>query len=148
MKIGIGNDHRGYALKEILKNFLQAKGYEVIDYGSEGTNSVDYPDYAIPLAEDVANGKIERGILICNTGIGMSIAANKVKGAFAALVYNLELASYSRLHNNSNIITLGAAYISPENAKKYTEIWLKAPFEGGRHKRRFDKIRNYETQKT
>jgi len=144
MRIGIGSDHRGFTLKEVLKNFLKKEGHQVVDFGTDSTNSVDYPDYAIPLAEAVARGELDRGILICNTGIGMSIAANKVKGVYAALVYHIDLASYSRLHNNSNVLCMGAAYTPPKKAEEIVKIWLKTSFEGGRHQRRLQKIMDYE----
>ncbi|RKZ14892.1 ribose 5-phosphate isomerase B [bacterium] len=144
MRIGIGSDHRGFTLKEVLKNFLKKEGHQVVDFGTDSTNSVDYPDYAIPLAEAVARGELDRGILICNTGIGMSIAANKVKGVYAALVYHIDLASYSRLHNNSNVLCMGAEYTPPKKAEEIVKIWLKTSFEGGRHERRINKIRSYE----
>ena len=147
MRIGIGCDHRGFTLKEVLKNTLKREGYHVVDFGTDTTKSVDYPDYAIPLAEAVARGELDRGILICNSGIGMSIAANKVRGVYAALVYHIDLASYSRLHNNSNVLCLGAEFIPPKKAKEIVKIWLKTSFEGGRHQRRLEKIIEYEKKK-
>lgn len=144
MKIAIGADHRGYKLKRVLVEFLRGKGHDVTEYGAQSEESYDYPDAAIPLGEAVASGKADRGILICMTGIGMSIAANKVKGVRAALVTSEEFAELSRKHNNANVICLQGGYVDPEDAKKFVEIFLKTDFEGGRHARRVKKISDYE----
>lgn len=143
MKIGIGCDHRGYELKEFIKNYLKEKKYEMIDFGTYTNDSVDYPDYAIPIGEKVAKGELDRGILICYSGIGMSIVANKVKGVYAALVHDEEEAILSRKHNNSNILVLSGK-TEPEKAKKIVEIWLNTEFESGRHEKRLSKIKAYE----
>ena len=145
MKIAIGADHRGFSLKEVLKEFLKEKGYEVIDFGTHSEESFDYPDAAIPVGEAVASGEADRGILICMTGIGMSIAANKVKGVRAALVTGLEFAELSRRHNDANVICLQGGYVDPEDAKKFVEVFLTTEFEGGRHERRVNKIKEYES---
>ena len=144
MRIGIGSDHRGYEAKEFLKRHLENQGYSVKDFGINSNASSDYPDVAFPLAEEVAEKKLKRGILICGSGIGMCISANKVKGAYAALCTNESMASMSRKHNNSNILTLGALYASKNIMKKIVDIWLKEEFEEGRHRRRFNRIRKKE----
>lgn len=144
MKIGIGADHRGYKTKEFLKKYLEAKGYKIKDFGTEDNVSCDYPDIAFPLASEISRRKITRGILLCSTGIGMSIAANKVKGAYAALCMNEDMAKMSRLHNNANILTLGASLLSKERITKIVDVWLSQDFEGGRHRRRFNKIKKEE----
>ncbi len=145
MKIAIGADHRGYKLKRVLVEFLRGKGHDVTEYGAQSEESYDYPDAAIPVGEAVSSGKADRGILICMTGIGMSIAANKVKGVRAALVTSEEFAELSRRHNNANVICLQGGYVDPEDAKKFVEIFLKTDFEGGRHARRVKKITDYES---
>ncbi len=144
MKIIIGSDHAGFDLKQEIKRHLKDLNYEFEDLGCYSKESCDYPDYGFKVAERVAkeNGK---GILICGSGIGMSIAANKVKGVRAALCQNEEEAKLSREHNNSNILCLGARIISPENAKNIVKIWLETKFSGEeRHERRIKKITNFE----
>ncbi len=144
MKIAIGSDHRGYELKEYIKKTVE--GHEFVDFGTDSEDSCDYPDFAIKVAQSVAKGESERGILICATGIGMSITANKVRGAYAALVLNEKMAEFSRRHNNANIIVLPADLIEKDDAIKFIDIFMKTDFEGKRHARRFDKIREYENQ--
>ncbi len=144
MKIAIGSDHAGFELKETIKTFLKEKGIEVIDFGTYSEERVDYPDYAIPLAESVANGEEDFGILICGTGIGMSIAANKVKGIRASLCSDVYSAHSAREHNNANVLCLGGRVLGKELAKEIVDKWLSSSFLGGRHKRRVDKIMNYE----
>ena len=144
MKIGIGADHRGYQDKEKLKVHLEKNGYSVSDFGTQSSDSCDYPDVAFPLAKAVSNGKIKMGILICGSGIGMSIAANKVTGAYAALCMNAEMARMARNHNNSNILSLAAAFLGIGDMKKIVDVWLSERFEGGRHRRRFEKIKGEE----
>lgn len=142
--IAIGSDHGGYEYKnQIMKIFSDI---EFKDYGAYSTDSVDYPDIAIPVAEDVANGICEKGILICRSGIGMDIMANKVKGIRSALCFNSKMAEMAKKHEDANIITLGADYISIEEAIDIVKAWLENEFEGGRHKRRIDKISDYETK--
>ncbi len=143
MKIVMGADHRGYKLKEELKKYLE-KEHEIIDCGTNSTASCDYPDFGKKVAEIVAKGEAHKGILICGSGIGMSITANKVKGAYCALCWDEELAKRARQHNNANIIALPADFIDAEKAKKMVEIFLKTEFEGGRHERRFNKIKEIE----
>ncbi len=144
MKIAIGSDHAGFTLKEEIKKFLEEKGIEVIDFGTHSEDRVDYPDYAIPLAESVAKGEEDFGILICGTGIGMSIAANKVKGIRASLVSDVYSAHSAREHNNANILCMGGRVLGVELAKEVTNAWLNASFMGGRHERRINKISEYE----
>jgi ribose 5-phosphate isomerase B len=138
--VALGTDHGGVALKESLKVFLQEKGYAVIDVGTHTTDSVDYPDIALQVAELVASGKACRGIVIDGAGIGSCMAANKVPGVRAALCYDYATAVNSREHNNANVLTLGAGLIGTNLAKQITETWLKTAFGGGRHGRRVDKI--------
>ncbi|UCF06426.1 MAG: ribose 5-phosphate isomerase B [bacterium] len=144
MKIAIGSDHRGFPLKEHLVAVLARGGHEVIDLGCTGTVSVDYPDYAFPVAEKVAQGEVERGILICASGIGMSIAANKVKGVRAALCRTVDDARMTRLHNDSNVLTLSVESLQDSDIDRLVEVWLETPFEGNRHQRRLDQIARYE----
>lgn len=144
MKIAIGCDHGGIVLKPSIVNYLQEKGIEVADFGTFDTSSVDYPDYALAVAEAVAEGKCERGILLCGTGIGISIAANKVKGIRAAVCHDEFTAAACSAHNNANIIALGGRVISPETAVVLVDKWLTTPFEGGRHTNRLNKITEIE----
>lgn len=144
MKIAIGCDHGGWKLKEKIKEFLDYDGYDFEDYGTYNADSCDYPDYALPAAEAVARGEKEKGILICTTGIGMSICANKVPGVRAALCNDEVTARLSREHNNSNILVMGANSVSEEKVRSILRIWLKTEFLGGRHARRVDKVKNIE----
>lgn len=140
MKIAIGSDHAGFVLKQEIIKHLKDHGYEVIDVGTESMESVDYPDYAMEVAKLVGSGSIGRGILICGTGIGMSIAANKVAGVRAALVDSVELARLSREHNDANVLALGSRIINEETAVQIVDTWLAADYAGGRHQQRIDKI--------
>lgn len=145
MLIALGSDHAGFQLKEALKEHLERNGHDVIDMGTHIQDaSCDYPDFAILVANSVAEKKAEKGILVCGTGIGMSIAANKIPGAYAAVVNNVETAELSRSHNNSNILAIGARLLSKENAIKILNTWLNTEFEGNRHLRRFEKIATQE----
>lgn len=139
MKISIGSDHGGFSLKQQLISYLQNK-YEIVDHGCYNLDSCDYPVFAKKVAKDVANKESDFGILICTTGIGMSITANKFKGVRAALVTNLESANLTRMHNNSNIICLGAKFTPYEDAVKFVDAFLTQNFEGGRHLRRVNQI--------
>lgn len=143
MKIALGSDHGGFELKEYLKQMLAAV-HELTDVGTNGLESVDYPDYAIKVARLVAGGQVERGILICSTGIGMSVTANKVRGVRAALAFDLFAAAQSRRHVDANILVLGAQITGRGLAAEIVKVWLETPFEGGRHQRRVDKIRKLE----
>jgi len=144
LKILLGSDHAGFYLKEDLKAFVQSLGYEVEDYGVYTDESSDYPDVALRVAEDVVRGKGERGILICGTGVGMSIAANKVRGIRAALCHDVFSARASREHNNANILAMGERVIGKGLAREIVRVWLETDFQGGRHARRVEKIERYE----
>lgn len=138
MKIAIAADHGGYELKEALKRHLAA--YNIADLGTNSNESVDYPDYGAALARRVAAGEFDRGILICGSGIGISIAANKVKGIRAALCHNAYTAEMARRHNDANIIAMGGRVVDEKTAFEMTDIFLKTEFEGGRHANRVAKI--------
>lgn len=144
MKIAIGADHRGFRAKEHLKEFLQGLGPAAEDFGTFSEDSVDYPDYGEKVARAVAGGEYERGILICNSGIGLCIAANKIPNIRAALCWNEETARMSRAHNDANILCLAASFTEPELMEKIVKVWLSTSFEGGRHARRVNKIRALE----
>jgi ribose 5-phosphate isomerase B len=141
MKISVASDHAGYELKEIIIKWLNEKGFEVINEGPFSDQSVDYPDYAHITASKVNNGSCERGIVICGSGNGVSMTANKYNNVRAALCWNEEIAKLARQHNDANILGLPARFISAEEAIKMTEIFFSVPFEGGRHQIRVDKIR-------
>lgn len=140
MKIAIGADHGGYSLKEILIEDLKSNGYDLEDLGTYSTDSVDYPDFSQKVCNQVTQGQADLGILICGTGIGMSIAANKHQGIRAALCGDVYSAKLTRQHNNSNVLCLGARVIGDELAKMIVHTWLDAEFEGGRHQGRIDKL--------
>lgn len=140
MKIGIGNDHAAFDMKNELVVILKDMGHEVVDYGTHSTDRCDYPIYGEKVANAVAVGEVDCGILLCGTGIGMSLVANKVRGIRAAAVSEAYSARLSKQHNNSNIICLGARVIGIETAKMICEEWLNAEFEGGRHQNRIDLI--------
>jgi ribose 5-phosphate isomerase B len=140
MKIAMGGDHAGYAYKEEIKKMLEQGGHEVKDFGPFSEASVDYPDFAHPLATEVEEGRAEYGILICGSGNGVAITANKHQGIRAALCWTEELGSLARQHNNANVLCLPARFISPDLAKKITATFLETAFEGGRHENRVRKI--------
>ncbi len=146
MKIAIGADHRGYPHKQELLRRLAAAGHDVVDCGCGGPESADYPDPAFACATRVARGESDAGILICGSGIGMSIAANKVAGVRASLCCDAEAARATREHNDSNVLCLSGDRTSVEDAVRYAEIYLGAQFAGGRHGRRVDKITAYEAE--
>ncbi len=146
MKIAIGSDHLGLELKNIIRDFLKEKEIEVNDFGTVSKEPIDYPDMAKKVAKAVAKGDCERGILICGTGIGMAIAANKVKGIRAAVCHDLYSAERSRKSNNAQIMTMGALIIGPELAKKLVEVWLNSEFQAGRSERKVKKIMEIETE--
>ncbi|MBO8156623.1 MAG: ribose 5-phosphate isomerase B [Bacillaceae bacterium] len=146
MKIVLASDHGGFQLRQEIKSLLDEMNISYEDMGCECEDSVDYPDYGIPAAERVANGEFDLGILICGTGIGMSIAANKVKGVRCALVHDVFSAKATREHNNSNMIALGGRVVGPGLAREIVKAWLEAEYEGGRHERRIGKIADYENQ--
>ena len=140
----IASDHGGLELKETIKDFLGKQDIEVRDLGAMNNDSVDYPDFAEKLALALANGEADRGILICGTGIGMSIVANKFPGIRAALITDEFTARMSKEHNNANVIVMGGRVLTSENACKMVDTWIKAEFEGGRHERRLEKITQIE----
>lgn len=142
MKIAIGSDHAGYLLKESIKKFLNSKNLQFTDFGTFKEDSVNYPEFAYKVGTSIVNKDADMGILICATGIGMSITANKIKGIRAALVHNKETAELSRLHNNANILCLGAKVLSEETALECVDVWLNTSFEGGRHEKRTKLINN------
>lgn len=145
MKISLGCDHGGYELKESVKKHLENKGIEVIDVGTYGMDSVDYPDYGMQAALLVAKNEADKGIVICTTGIGISIAANKVKGIRCALCTDSYMAKMTRLHNDANMLALGAGVVGKNLALDIVDTWLDTEFEGGRHTKRVEKIMNIES---
>ena len=136
----VGSDHGGYELKTAILALLQEKAVECTDFGTSSSASVDYPDFAAKVASAVSSGEAQLGILICGTGIGMSISANKFSNVRAALVHDEFTAQMAREHNNANILVMGGRVLTPEKGKKLVEIWLAAEFAGGRHQQRLDKI--------
>lgn len=144
MRVAIGTDHAGFELKERLKAELAALGHAVDDVGTFSTEPVDYPDFCFPVAERVADGRADRGIVLGGSGIGESIAANKVAGIRASVVTSDETARLTRLHNDSNVLALGGRTNRHDDAVRWLRIWLDTPFEGGRHVPRLEKIRAYE----
>lgn len=146
MKIALGADHGGYSLKEDIKNWLKSSGYEVVDFGCESAEPVDYPEYALVVAREVAEGREDIGILVCGTGIGMSITANKVPGIRAALCNDVYCAEHARRHNDANIMAIGGRIVAPETAIEIVKTFLTAKFEGGRHGRRVGKIMQVEKE--
>ncbi|MBA4536628.1 ribose 5-phosphate isomerase B [Bacillus aquiflavi] len=147
MMVAIGSDHGGVNIREEIKKLMDEMGIEYKDFGCECGTSVDYPDYALPVAEKVASGEFDKGILICGTGIGMSIAANKVNGIRCALVHDVFSAKATREHNDSNILAMGERVIGPGLAREIAKVWLTTDYEGGRHERRVGKISEYESKR-
>ena len=139
-KVAFAADHAGYELKEILKQYMVDKGYEVVDYGTFSTDSCDYADFAHPAAEAVEKGECDFGIAMCGSGNGISITLNKHQGIRAGLAWMEDLADLAKRHNNANFLVLPARFIAKDLAKKIVDAYLDAPFEGGRHQRRIDKI--------
>ncbi|MBN1332657.1 MAG: uracil phosphoribosyltransferase [Synergistales bacterium] len=141
MHIALGSDHAGFSIKEWIREYLLQQGHDILDMGTERDDiKTDYPDFAFLVASEVAEGNVDRGILVCGSGIGMSIAANKITGAYAALVWDKDTAILSRAHNNSNILCIGGRKLKPEEVIEILELWLKTEFQGGRHLKRFEKI--------
>jgi ribose 5-phosphate isomerase B len=140
MRVALGADHAGVQLKDAVRSLLESKGIEVQDVGTSGESSVDYPDYAATVGQAVAGGQVELGILVCGTGLGMAIAANKIAGVRAAAVVDVESARLAREHNDANILALGARVTPADVALKIVDTFLGTPFAGGRHQRRLDKI--------
>lgn len=146
MKVAVGSDHNAYEMKEMIKKYLEDNQHEVIDYGCHSCETIDYPDVAFKLAKDLNEGKFERGILLCGTGIGMAIAAGKVPGIRAALCHDTFSAERARKSNNAQILTMGAQIIGPATAKKVVEAWMNSEFEGGRSTIKVAKIMNQEKE--
>ena len=145
MKVAVASDHGGYALKEeLLRRLGGMVEWEFVDFGTDGEDSVDYPDYARIVAKRVVSGEFDRGILICGTGLGMAIAANKVRGIRAVTVHDPYSARMTRAHNDTNILTMGGRVIGFDLAEEISRVWLSTTFEGGRHQRRIDKIKQLE----
>jgi ribose 5-phosphate isomerase B len=142
MKISLGTDHAGYEYKEQIKSFLTAAGHEVLDFGTNSTETVDYPLFIRPAAEAVSQGKCERGIVLGGSGNGEAITANRVRGVRCALCWNVETARLGRAHNDANMISIGQRMISLDTALAIVKVWLETPFEGGRHQRRIEEIDN------
>ena len=142
-KIIIGSDHAGFTLKEKIKQYLERAGFKVKDVGTQSRDSCDYPIFAHALASQIAQGKYRRGILICKTGIGNSIAANRFPGVRAALCYNVKASRLSRQHNDSNVLVLGSAFVNAGLAKRILKAWLNTGFQGGRHQRRLNEIKKF-----
>jgi len=140
ISVALGADHAGWELKEAIKAWLIDQGHQVLDFGTHSPEPVDYPDYAVQVAEAVAVGKVERGVLVCGTGIGMAITANKVAGVRAAPCSDLYTARMSREHNDANVLTLGGRLMGREMALEILKVWLETGFAGGRHSGRVDKI--------
>lgn len=140
MRIHLGADHAGYQLKEHVKSALETMGHDVVDVGTHAEESVDYPDFAQAVGRAVASGEADAGVLVCGTGLGMAIAANKVPGVRAIQASDPEMARMARLHNDANVLTLPGRYIGPEQAAAVIDAFLTTAFEGGRHQRRIDKI--------
>jgi ribose 5-phosphate isomerase B len=146
MRIALGSDHRGYHLKEQIASLLRSKGHDVEDEGACNTESCDYPDFAAMVARKVSQGSVDRGILICGTGIGMAIAANKFPGVRAAPCTDEVTAEISRRHNDLNVLCLSGDMLSPRVVERMVDVWMSTAFEGGRHERRVEKIRDIERQ--
>ena len=138
--IAVASDHAGFPLKEMLAKELAAAGNQVLDLGTNSTESVDYPDFGDAMARALAEGKAERGVLICGTGIGVSIAANRHKGVRAAVCHNADIAGLARAHNDANVLVLGGRFVDYETASACLRAFLETEFEGGRHQRRIDKL--------
>src|SRR3989338_11618474 len=145
MKIALASDHRGFEFKNLIAGYLTKIGHETVDYGTKnGSDSVDYTDYGIQAARAVSSGECERAILVCGTGLGMSLIANKVKGVRATVCHNLYTVEMSRRHNDANVLCLGADVVNHDLLEQKVTLWLETPFEGGRHARRVDKIMDAE----
>lgn len=148
MKFAVGSDHAGFEAKERAKQVLASMGAEVIDEGTTSGESVDYPDFGAAVGRAVASGEAERGVLICGSGIGISIAANKIAGVRAAVCWNEETARLARQHNDANVLCLGARFIEPELAARMIRTFVETGFEGGRHQRRVDKLNMLDEAKS
>ena len=144
MRVSMGCDHAGYRLKEELKAFLHEEGHEVLDFGTDSEETVDYPDFCAAAARAVVDGRADRGIVLGGSGQGEQLAANKVRGTRAALCNDLHLAELSRRHNDANVLALGGRIVATELARQIVELWLETPFDGGRHATRLEQIAQIE----
>ncbi|OIO58655.1 MAG: ribose 5-phosphate isomerase B [Verrucomicrobia bacterium CG_4_10_14_3_um_filter_43_23] len=140
MKVSIGADHCGVDLRQQLIQYLQKQGFDIIDHGTLSRDSVDYPDYAQLVGEDVVKGKADFGILVCDSGMGICMAANKIRGIHAAILYNNDIARFCKEHNNANVVCFGGKYQTPYMAEQFLETYLNSKYEGGRHDRRLNKM--------
>ena len=146
-KIAIGSDHAGFEGKEQARQFLAARGFEVVDKGTGGAESVDYPDYGAAVGRAVAAGEADCGVVMCGSGIGISIAANKVPGVRAALCWNEETAQLARRHNDANVLCIGARFVEPELAARMIQTFVETEFDGGRHQQRVDKLSRLDEER-
>jgi ribose 5-phosphate isomerase B len=146
-KIAVGSDHAGYEAKEQARRVLEESGAEVCDKGTHGAGSVDYPDFGAAVGRAVASGEVEQGVLICGSGIGISIAANKIGGVRAAVCWNEETARLARQHNDANVLCIGARFVGPELAARMIRVFVETEFEGGRHRQRVDKISKLDEER-
>lgn len=146
MRIAIGADHAGFTVKEFVRRHLESAGHDVRDFGTDGPASVDYPDYGAAVARSVASGDAELGVLVCGSGQGMSMVANRVRGVRAALAWTEEIARLSRQHNDANVLCLPGRFVEVEHAAAIVDAWLRASFEGGRHTRRVEKMMECEKE--
>jgi len=144
MNVAIGADHAGFEMKELVKQYLESHGHTVQDVGTHSSESVDYPPFAFRVAEAVRDGKAERGILLCDSGNGIAIAANKVSGIRATICLNAKMAELARRHNDANILVLGSGFTAPGELVPILDAWFQSPFDGGRHARRVGQITEYE----
>lgn len=144
MKIAVGSDHGGFSQKKEIVSLIDHLGYQVVDMGCHSEESCDYPDYAKKVAQAVSDKKVDRGILVCGTGIGMSIAANKVRGVRAAVAWSPKTATLASEHNDANVLCISGRFLSRSTVSKMIKAWLKTPFGGGRHQRRIKKIKRME----
>jgi ribose 5-phosphate isomerase B len=144
MRVSMGCDHAGYPLKEALKEFLQEEGHEVLDFGTDSEEMVDYPDFCASAARAVVDGRADRGVVLGGSGQGEQLAANKVRGTRAALCNDLHLAELSRRHNDANVLAMGGRIVAPALAKEIVRLWLATPFDGGRHAQRLEQVAQIE----
>jgi ribose 5-phosphate isomerase B len=144
IRVAVGSDHAGFPLKEKVRQYLEGKGYEVEDAGTDSTNSVDYPDFAAKVARRVASGQVSFGVVMCGTGVGVALSANKVPGIRAATCNETLSAHFARSHNNANVLAMGARLVDAAMAERILDTWFRTPFEGGRHGRRIEKISSIE----
>lgn len=144
MKVSLGSDHAGFEYKQALAEMLRTQGHDVIDCGTHSADSTDYPLWCIPTAEKVANGEVEKGIVVGGSGNGEAIAANKVKGIRCAIAWSDETAKLASQHNNANVLSIGERMVSLETAKRMVDLWLSTPFDGGRHLKRIEELAKYE----